>query len=461
MPEDQLRAIVDGIRARLQSELDTQLTALSESHEHALAELGRNAEAEAERRWAGKLESARAEWTTQLQSEVAAARSEVERRMVAESMRARLEAEQAAAEAATQARRELDQAVAAERKRAEDEVGRLEADVARLGGEVTHVRAESSRLAAELEQTRSRATRDLEEARKSAERELADARAAFERERAATADELTKVHAASTAPASSGNGTAGMLEALREIDNSTSLSTALAAVTRAAASVAPRAAMFVVHGSELREWAVDGVTGVDAGPIRADGREAGFLADVLRSGEAAAMGQDATPPAFARLAAGGSALAVPFTLGGQPVAVLYADDGHDGGSSVRWGDSVQILGRHASAFLAYLTALKTAQAMHFIAGGDGEGLPSVATDDDAQGARRYARLLVSEIKLYNEGAVRVGRERRDLSRRLKAEIDRARKLYEERIPASVRERDAYFQQELVQTLAGGDPAFLG
>jgi hypothetical protein len=461
MPEDQLRSIVDGIRARLQSELDTQLGALAESHEHALAELGRNAEAEAERRWAGKLEAARAEWTTQLQSEVAAARSDVERRMVAESMRARLEAEQASAEAATQARRELEQALAAERKRAEDEVGRLQADVARLGEEVTQVRSDSSRLAAELEETRNRANQDVEEARKKAEREMADARDAFERERAATADELTKAHATAVVPSSSGNGSAGILDAIREIDNSTSLSTALAAVTRAAASLAPRAAMFVVHGSELHEWPVDGVSGVDAGPIRAEGREAGFLSDVLRSGEAVAMGQGGTPPAFARLEAGASALAVPFTLGGQPVAVLYADDGQNGNSSVAWSDGVQILGRHASAFLAYLTALKTAQAMHLVAGGNGEAWPSAPNDDDAQGARRYARLLVSEIKLYNEGAVRVGRERRDLSRRLNAEIDRARRLYEERIPASVRERDTYFQQELVQTLAGGDPAVLG
>ena len=461
MPEDQLRAIVDGIRARLQSELDTQLATLSESHEHALAELGRNAEADAERRWSGKLESARAEWTTRLQSEVGAARSEVERRMVAESMRTRLEAEQAAAEAATQARRDLDQAVSAERKRAEDAVGRLEADVARLGEQITRVRTDSSKLAAELEETRSRANRDLEEARKTAARELAEARAAFERERAATADELTKARDVATVPAASSNATAGILEAIQEIDNSTSLSSALAAVTRAAASVAPRAAMFVVHGSELHEWPVEGVTGVDAGPLRAEGREAGFLSDVLRTGEAAAMSQGGTPPAFAHLAPGASAMAVPFTLGGQPVAVLYADDGQNGHSPVQWGDSVQILGRHASAFLAYLTALKTAQAMHLVAGGGADAMPSPATDDDAQGARRYARLLVSEIKLYNEGAVRVGRERRDLSRRLNAEIDRARKLYQERIPSSVRERDAYFQQELVQTLAGGDAALLG
>jgi hypothetical protein len=81
--------------------------------------------------------------------------------------------------------------------------------------------------------------------------------------------------------------------------------------------------------------------------------------------------------------------------------------------------------------------------------------------DDNSSARRYARLLVSEIKLYNEAAVRVGRERRDLLTRLRPDIDRARRLYEERVPQTVASRDHLFQQELVHTLAEGDPALLG
>ena len=40
--------------------------------------------------------------------------------------------------------------------------------------------------------------------------------------------------------------------------------------------------------------------------------------------------------------------------------------------------------------------------------------------------------------------------------RLGDEIDRARRLYEERVGTSVPDRDAYFHQELVQTLADGD-----
>ena len=83
-----------------------------------------------------------------------------------------------------------------------------------------------------------------------------------------------------------------------------------------------------------------------------------------------------------------------------------------------------------------------------------------ATEDDSS-ARRYARLLVSEIKLYNEAAVRAGREKRDLLTRLQPEIERARRLYEERVSPAVGERSTYFQQELVHTLADGDAALLG
>ena len=71
------------------------------------------------------------------------------------------------------------------------------------------------------------------------------------------------------------------------------------------------------------------------------------------------------------------------------------------------------------------------------------------------------RLLVSEIKLYNENAVRAGREKRDLLSRLRPEIERARRLYEERVPPTIVARAAYFHDELVHTLADGDAALLG
>jgi len=76
-------------------------------------------------------------------------------------------------------------------------------------------------------------------------------------------------------------------------------------------------------------------------------------------------------------------------------------------------------------------------------------------------ARRFARLLVSEIKLYNEAKVEQGRKNKDLYERLKEDIDRSRQMYDERIPDDVRKTSNYFYDELVRILADGDAASLG
>ena len=76
-------------------------------------------------------------------------------------------------------------------------------------------------------------------------------------------------------------------------------------------------------------------------------------------------------------------------------------------------------------------------------------------------ARRFARLLVSEIKLYNEQKVAEGRRNSDLYDRLKEDIDRSRQMYEKRVTAQVAAKFDYFYDELVNTLAEGDSARLG
>lgn len=76
-------------------------------------------------------------------------------------------------------------------------------------------------------------------------------------------------------------------------------------------------------------------------------------------------------------------------------------------------------------------------------------------------ARRLARLLVSEIQLYNQDEVEEGRRNRDIYERLRDDIDRSRQLYEERVDPGVRETTDYFYQELVRQLAAGDAKALG
>jgi hypothetical protein len=87
----------------------------------------------------------------------------------------------------------------------------------------------------------------------------------------------------------------------------------------------------------------------------------------------------------------------------------------------------------------------------------------VSPDTEAmhEEARRLARLLVSEIKLYNEEQVDEGRRNRDLYERLKEDIDRSRQMYEERVEPRILKSTDYFYQELVRILAAGDSKALG
>ncbi|MEM9290396.1 MAG: hypothetical protein AAGD01_01800 [Acidobacteriota bacterium] len=102
---------------------------------------------------------------------------------------------------------------------------------------------------------------------------------------------------------------------------------------------------------------------------------------------------------------------------------------------------------------------------------DGPGLafgkPSATAEDSFEGdenhdkAKRLARLLVSEIKLYNEEEVEEGRRAGNIYGRLKEDIDRSRQMYEDRVDERVRNAKDYFYQELVRTLASGDAQVLG
>jgi chemotaxis protein histidine kinase CheA len=428
MPDDQLHGVLDAIRTRLQAELDAQLNSIGEQHEEALAAARRQAEADAEQRWASKVDAVRSEWSSRLESEVTAARSEAERRMVAESMRLRVEAEQAASESTARVRAELEQALEAERQRAQ-----------------AQIEAERQRAERELEAERERIRVAAQSAERS-ESAVTEARASERQAQLAAIERL--------------------LESVRSISSARSLSDMLTALVNASASEAPRAALLIVNGRELQPFTQRGF-----GPSLADATRVpagdGMLAEALRGGEPVASPGDPRlhAPAFASLPAERAALAVPIQVGERVVAVLYVDDGAEETPQVpaAWPEAIQILGRHAAACLAYLTAVRTAQAVGLSSGGQAPGAhaPGETSSDDENGARRYARLLVSEIKLYNESAVRLGRQKHDLLDRLRPEIERARRLYEERVSPSIGARSAYFHQELVQTLADGDPALLG
>jgi hypothetical protein len=470
--EERMAAEADAL-SRLASELAAARTEadarLTEARQQAAAEARAESTAELER-----LRRELAEARTALQQSDAAlaamrtaadgARSELaSAKASAEDARAQLTAAQAAAEGL---RAELAAA------RAADEEFRAEVATAREGTERTRTELAAAREA--LEQSRAAmasARAEADQARADAERarERADALAGeseralqravaaedalqVARDRAATLEaKASEVPAAALAERHGRiAGLDRLASSLRRIGSAAALTEVLSALADAAAPETSRTAVLVS--------AVTGFATVPNGPMA---RSA--LADVSRG----------LP--FAPLAAGRVGFAVPIEVGGQTVAFVYGDDAgeqraagaHDVPSA--WPEALEILARHAALRLEVLTALRTVQAL----GGRGtSGLnapvatmgavnAAAASTEDDQSARRYARLLVSEIKLYNEDEVRAGRERRDLFERLRPAIERARRVYEERVPATVQQRAAYFDDEIVRILADGDPAALG
>jgi hypothetical protein len=81
--------------------------------------------------------------------------------------------------------------------------------------------------------------------------------------------------------------------------------------------------------------------------------------------------------------------------------------------------------------------------------------------DTHRKAQRFARLLVDEIKLYNQVKVAEGRRNKDLYDRLKDDIDKSRSTYEKRYGATAAASGGYFQQELLRSLAEDDVSVMG
>lgn len=349
-------------RRRLEEQLEAERKRVTD----ASAERDRLAEAlDAARRRTADAEAERQRLSAAVEAEGVKARTdlEVERRHAQADFDGEREQLRAALEAAREKlRKEID--VERERLAADVETHRLrvvelEASHAQQAAEIAAGRQQASELKLEID----RIAGDLELARLPREAVAAEV--------PGTATE------AEASPDATVSHVSRLSEALGALDAAPDLTTLLAATVRAAAAEAPRAALFVVEGSELREWPVEGVASMDPGRLRLDGREAGVMAEALRRREPVATNGSDGPPApfFATLPHDARALAVPLTLDGTPVAVLYADQGASSSAAASWTDAVRIVGRHAAVCAATLTAIRTAQAMRHLSAGRPDSPP--------------------------------------------------------------------------------------
>lgn len=322
------------------------------------------------------------ELATSAQSErdqaVAEARQAIERESAERTSAAVAAAEAAARETVAAAEAATQEAVAAAETGAREAIAASEA-AAREGGR------KEGRKAGRLEGRRE-AQEEAEEAIKQAV--------------SAAVAELRSIEAAASAR---------LVNAVRAIERARSLSEILDTLVSCAGREASRAAVLLVRGARFREWRFVGFPpSFDAQePVEFGAGDAGFLNEAVRTGAAIsgnAAGRGGAP-AFAELPPEGEALVVPIVVGGQIVAVLYADQGAADPSSQLpsagpWPCTLEVLSLHAARCLEALTASKAARVVTELLDPlkvepDRDGGSDDPRDDEAS-ARRYERLLVSE-----------------------------------------------------------------
>jgi hypothetical protein len=490
--DDQVRAAVDRALAQLRGHLEDDLGAFTQDLARVFADERTRAAADA-------AEAAAAEVRRQAEAHVAQLREATQRqteelRRVAEAQVADIgrslqgqleEVRKAAQNQIEEARRVAHSEIADARQTAASQVD----DVQRT----MTARLEETRrdLEEQLEETRRRARLELDAARL----ELDTARAEVENARRAAQVEAEEVLIAQLAAAQRDADkreneaidrtrtdalqadlahAARLLDAVRTLDAARSLADVLDTLAESAGHEVDRAVVLVVKGERLRGWKWTGFAPeTSARTIDLDFDAAGIAGAVVRTGAAVSRPEGEAAgnlplPAFAQAPGGRRAMALPVLVGGQVVAVLYADaprsDTPSAGS--RWPAILEVLARHASRALEAVTveqatglSLPRPMARPWHGAMPGPVEHGGSGDEDA--ARRYARLLVSEIRMYYEPLVDAGRRSRDLLSRLSGEIDRARRLYEARVPPAVRDKADFFEQELVRTLANGDRSLLG
>jgi hypothetical protein len=258
----------------------------------------------------------------------------------------------------------------------------------------------------------------------------------------------------------------GVLGSIRRMAEARTLGSVLDLLAEGQGSETARTAVFLVRDGQMRLWKRSG-----------SGWEEG------EDGEAPPAGLT-LPVAEVRPVDGrGNGMAAPIRVGNEVVALVYADDGLaanvlEAEARERVMARLELLTRYAGRTLEALTAMRTAQMLAAFPGvvratkesaapvsavrkqpGDQHGS---ALNEELEAARRYARLLISEIRLYHEPEVTAGLRGRDLATRLSGEIARARALFHERVPpAQLPEAEDVFHAELVRTLAGGDASLFG
>jgi hypothetical protein len=243
------------------------------------------------------------------------------------------------------------------------------------------------------------------------------------------------------------------------------------------ARFAGRVALFVVKGTAISGW--QGIGFEDNDSIKTLSIQAGSgLAGKAIQARTPASGSvqefDAGFVKSMKAPVDGQCLVLPLVVKDKVAAVIYADSGTVPGGTLD-SSGLQSLTRFAAIWLE-LAALRkvggtsateeVAQpqpAVAMVASAPVSAPASTGSEEDElhKKAKRFAKLLVEEIKLYNQPRVEEGRQHRDLYDRLKVDIEKSRSTYDKRYAESAVASADYFTQELIRILADNDASLMG
>ena len=258
----------------------------------------------------------------------------------------------------------------------------------------------------------------------------------------------------------------------------------LKSLLEGAAKFTARAALFVVRGTTLAGWqargladenirgtSIDGSKGLASRAIRDRSRQSGSIAEF---DETFAQQQGAPHD--------NSCTIFPLVVKEKVAAVLYVDSGSKASTPPDYA-AVEVLTRFACLWLEHEAGKR--QVASAAEGGLESSSPSTAASpvpaalearaaagpsvdnlsaedqDIHKKAQRFAKLLVDEIKLYNQAKVAEGKQNRALYKLLREDIEKSRATYEKRYGTTPAASGKYFDSEVIRILADNDRSLLG
>ena len=291
--------------------------------------------------------------------------------------------------------------------------------------------------------------------------------------------------------------------AVTAIQEGTSQSEILRHLLEGTARFAGRVALFVVKGGAINGWQGIGFEDNDAVRNVSLDSSSGLAGEAVQGRSIAAGSITDFDQDFAEMMSAPSqnnCVVLPLVVKDKVAAVIYADGGLSAQGTMD-ASAMTTLTRFAALWLevsalrktgtsaagssmpmpmddgqpAYTGATTSSAMVSAAAGAAGSPMAAAAIatpmaqpstpdgdeSDQHKKAKRFAKLLVEEIKLYNQPKVAQGKQNHDLYDRLREDIEKSRATYDKRYGDSPVAAADYFTQELIRILADSDVSLMG